>query len=222
MQRHLDGVLPCASALPPVRPSAVLNVALTGNAAAGKSTVARMFADWGATIIDSDALAAEAQQPGSETLAAISDQFGKSIILTNGSLDRSTLRRIVLADSSALARLNAIVHPAVQSRREALVAEARRRGDRVLVSDIPLLFEVLDPADFDLIVLVEAPNSLRRNRLVKRGLGGDEADQLMASQMPSERKRARADIVLENRGSLDQLQEAARRAWGEILAASET
>ena len=200
----------------------MLNVALTGNAAAGKSTVARMFADWGATIIDSDALAAEAQQPGSETLAAISDQFGKSIILTNGSLDRSTLRRIVLADSSALARLNAIVHPAVQSRREALVAEARRRGDRVLVSDIPLLFEVLDPADFDLIVLVEAPNSLRRNRLVKRGLGGDEADQLMASQMPSERKRARADIVLENRGSLDQLQEAARRAWGEILAASET
>ena len=200
----------------------MLNAALTGNVAAGKSTVARLFADWGATIIDSDVLAAEAQQPGSETLAALVRQFGMSIVLADGSLDRTAMRRIMLADSNARATLNAIVHPAIQARREALVAEARSRGDRILVSDIPLLFEVLDPANFDLVVLVEAPNSIRRKRLVERGLGEDEADQLIASQLPSEKKRARADIVIENRGSLDELEEAAREAWKAIFSASDT
>jgi len=199
----------------------MLNVALTGNVAAGKSTVARWFADWGATIIDSDVLVAEAQQPGSDTLAALVRQFGKSIVLPDGSLDRTALRRLVLRDSSARAALNAIVHPVVQTRREELAADARRRGDRILVNDIPLLFEVLDPDNFDLVVLVEAPNSVRRKRLVKRGLSEDEANQLMASQIPSEKKRALADLVIENRGSPDELCEAAREAWKEICSASD-
>jgi dephospho-CoA kinase len=198
----------------------MLNVALTGNAAAGKSTVARWFADWGATVIDSDVLAKEAQRPGSDTLTDLTRQFGNAILLSDGSLDRAALRRIVLADESARATLNAIVHPAVKARRESLVAEARRRGDRILVSDIPLLFEVLDPSSFDLVVLVEAPNSIRRKRLVRRGLGAAEADQLMASQLPSENKRAGSDIVIENRGSLDDLEKAAREAWRQIFSAS--
>lgn len=198
----------------------MLNVALTGNAAAGKSTVARWFADWGATIIDSDVLVAESQQPGSETLAAIARQFGKTTILPDGSLDRVALRRIVLADDNARAKLNAIVHPAVQARRNALVAEARQRGDQILVSDIPLLFEVLDPDTFDLIVLVDAPISIRRKRLVERGLDEDEADQLMASQLPSDKKRPRADIVIDNQGSKEELEAAAREAWRTILTAS--
>ena len=197
----------------------MLNVALTGNAAAGKSTVARWFAEWGATIIDSDVLVAESQQPGSRTLAALICQFGESIAQPDGSLDRAALRRIVLADSAARATLNAIVHPAVQARREELAAEAHRRGDRILVSDIPLLFEVLDPASFDLVVLVDAPSSVRRMRLVQRGLGEDEADQLMATQLPADEKRSRANIVIDNRGSLDELEEAAREAWKEILSA---
>jgi dephospho-CoA kinase len=198
----------------------MLNVALTGNAAAGKSTVARWFADWGATVIDSDVLAIEAQRPGSDTLTDLTRQFGNAILLSDGSLDRAALRRIVLADESARATLNAIVHPAVKARRESLVAEARRRGDRILVSDIPLLFEVLDPASFDLVVLVEAPNSIRRKRLVGRGLSEAEADQLMASQLPSEKKRAGSDIIIENRGSLDDLEKAAREAWRQIFSAS--
>jgi dephospho-CoA kinase len=205
-----------------LRPTAMLNVALTGNAAAGKSTVARWFADWGATIIDSDVLVAEAQQPESETLAAIIIRFGVSIVLPDGTLDRGALREIMLGDSDARAALNAIVHPAVSTRREELVADARRRGDRIVVSDIPLLFEVLDPGDFDLVVLVEAPNSIRHKRLVSRGLSEDEASQLMASQLPSEQKRARSDIIIENRGSLDELKDAARAAWEEIYATSGT
>jgi dephospho-CoA kinase len=200
----------------------MLNVALTGNAAAGKSTVARWFADWGATIIDSDVLVAEAQQPGSETLAAIISRFGMSVILPDGSLDRAALRQMVLGDGAARTALNAIVHPAVHTRREELVAKARRRGDRILVSDIPLLFEVLDPDSFDLVVLVESPNSIRHKRLVNRGLSEDEASQLMASQLPPEQKRARADIIIENRGSLDELKDAAREAWEKICSASGT
>lgn len=196
----------------------MLNVALTGNVAAGKSTVVKWFAAWGATIIDSDELVAEAQQPGSDTLAAIAGRFGESLILPDGSLDRPALRRLVLDDADARAELNAIVHPVVQARRQELAAEALHRGDRVVVNDIPLLFEVLDPDAFDLVVLVEAPKSLRRKRLMERGLSGQEADHLMAAQLPSESKRQKADIVIENRGSLDELEEAACKAWKEICS----
>lgn len=194
----------------------MLNVALTGNVASGKSSVAQLFARWGATIIDSDALVAEAQQPGSPTLVAIADQFGESMILPDGSLDRAALRRMVFADSAARTKLNAIVHPAVKVRREALLAEAHSRGDRIVINDIPLLFEILDPSSFDLVVLVESPNSFRRKRLLDRGLTGYEADQLMAAQMPSEHKRALADIVIDNRGTLEELKDAAREAWETI------
>jgi len=198
----------------------MLNVALTGNAAAGKSTVARWFAAWGATIIDSDALVSETQQPGSATLAAISARFGESVILPDGSLDRAALRGIVLNDSDARNALNAIVHPAVRIRRAELVAEARKRGDRIVVSDIPLLFEVLVPDSFDLVVLVEAPDAVRRRRLVERGLSTDEANKLMAAQIPSERKRSQADIIIENGGSLEDLKQASQQAWQKIWAAA--
>lgn len=198
----------------------MLNVALTGNVAAGKSTVVRWFAEWGATIIDSDALVAEAQAPGSPVLTRIARRFGEQIIQPDGSLDRARLRRAILADEGARATLNSIMHPIVTSRREQLEAEARRRGDSVLVSDIPLLFEVLDPDDFDLVVLVDSPTSLRRDRLLERGLSLEEADQLMATQLPVSIKRERADIIVENRGSLNDLKKSAWAAWEKILSHS--
>ena len=194
----------------------MLNVALTGNAAAGKSSVAEHFQRWGATLIDSDALVAQAQRPGTETLAAIVDRFGTSVILSDGSLNRTALRGKVLGDSESLASLNAIVHPAIRQRRTELEHEAKCRGDRILVNEIPLLFEVLDPNDFDLVVLVDAPKGLRRERLLYRGLSEDEADRLIASQIPPEQKRHRCDIVIENGGTLDQLCRASQHAWEEI------
>lgn len=194
----------------------MLNVALTGNAAAGKSTVARWFQEWGATLIDADELVRQVERPGSSTLGEIARRFGSEILLPDGSLDRARLRRLILENPARRAALNAIVHPAVQARRAELVREAEARGDRVVIHDIPLLFEVLDPDAFDLVVLVDAPDAVRRARLRERGLSEGEVDQLFAAQLPASGKRPRSDLVLDNLGSLDQLKRAARNAWETI------
>ncbi|UCD23571.1 MAG: dephospho-CoA kinase [Gemmatimonadota bacterium] len=194
----------------------MLNVALTGNVAAGKSSVARWFGRWGATIIDSDALVREVQQPGTDTLQAIARRFGSNVLRPDGSLNRAALRGQVLGDDNALTALNEIVHPAVQLRRSALVREAKARGDKILINDIPLLFEVLDPEEFDLVVLVDAPVQTRRKRLLGRGLSAAEAERLIATQLPSSDKRSRSDIIIDNDGSLDDLKRAARIAWDRI------
>lgn len=197
----------------------MLNVALTGNIAAGKSTVVDLFRRWGAEIIDADVLAREAQAPGTEVLAAIARRFGSDVLAADGSLDRAALRGKVMGDDAALAALNAIVHPAVQRRREELLAAARAEGKKgmIVVNDIPLLFEVLDPAQFDVVVLVDAPVAIRRTRLrALRGLTNDQADQMIASQMGSDRKRARSHFVIDNAGSREELERAVRQVWEEL------
>jgi dephospho-CoA kinase len=201
----------------------MLSVALTGNAASGKSSVCALFAGWGATVIDADRLVREVQAPGSPVLDAIRERFGPGVLRSDGALDRAALRRIVFADPAARAALNAIVHPAVQARRATLLAEARARGDRIVVSDIPLLFEVLDPAQFDVVVLVDAPDSVRRERLVRdRGLLPEEADRLLAAQLPSGPKRARSHVVIDNDGSRDALRAQAEHAWHRLLDLTRT
>ena|SRR5881628_2700219 len=195
----------------------MLNVALTGNIAAGKSTVVDLFRRWGATVIDADQLARQAQAPEGEVLAAIVRRFGADVLRGDGSLDRAALRSKVMGDQAALDALNEIVHPAVRQRRDELVREAQARGDVLVVNDIPLLFEVLDPAQFDAVVLVDAPVAVRRTRLrTMRGLGNDEADRMMAAQMPAERKRARSQFVIDNAGSLTELETKARAAFEEL------
>ncbi len=164
----------------------MLNVALTGNIAAGKSTVVELFHRWGATIIDADALAREAQAPGGEVLAAIAGRFGADVLASDGTLDRAALRGKVMGDQAALDALNQIVHPAVHRRRDELV-------------------------------LVDASPALRRTRLrTMRGLSNDEADRMIAAQMPAERKRAKSDFVIENEGSLKQLERRARTTFDEL------
>ena len=144
----------------------MLSVALTGNIGAGKTSVAELFRGWGATIIDADQLVRDAQAPGQPVLSAIASRFGAQVICSDGTLDRQVLRTRVLADPAALADLNRIVHPEVRRRRLELLAEARARGDRIVVSDIPLLFEADDPSAFDAVVLVDAPEPARRARLL--------------------------------------------------------
>jgi dephospho-CoA kinase len=197
----------------------MLNVALTGNIAAGKSTVAALLHRWGATLIDADRLAREAQAPGSPVLRAIADRFGGGVLDRSGVLDRAALRRIVLADPTVLTELNRLVHPEVLRRRRTLEQEARARGDRIVVSDVPLLFEAADPAEFDAIVLVDAPASVRRARLLaERGLAAEEADRMLAAQAPSGPKRARSTFVIDNDGDLDALEARTRDVWERLVA----
>ena len=197
----------------------MLNVGLTGNIAAGKSAVAELFRQWGATVIDADRIVREVQAPGSPVLAAIADRFGHDVIRPDGSLDRPALRGLVMADPVALEELNRIVHPAVTRRREALLRAAAERGDRVVVSDIPLLFETTDPGAFDCVVLVDAPEDVRLARLIRdRALEPEEARRMIAAQMPSEAKRARSDFVILNDGDRADLERAAAEVWGALLA----
>jgi dephospho-CoA kinase len=197
----------------------MLSVALTGNIGAGKSTVAGLFKQWGATIIDADQLVREAQAPGQPVLKAIAERFGSELIRADGSLNRAVLRAKVLADPRALADLNRIVHPEVHRRRLELLADARARGDRIVVSDIPLLFEADDPGTFDAVVLVDAPEIVRRARLVaSRALSTIEAERMMAAQLSTTPKRARSHYVIDNDGNLAALERKARGVWETLLA----
>lgn len=201
------------------QPFEMLSVALTGNIGAGKSTVAGLFKKWGATLIDADHLVREAQVPGQPVLREIASRFGTEVIFSDGSLDRAALRARVLADPAALTDLNRIVHPVVHRRRLELLAEARARGDRIVVSDIPLLFEAADPAEFDAVVLVDAPEMMRRARLLtSRALSPADADRMMAAQLSSTPKRARSDYVIDNDGDLPALEREARAVWEALLA----
>jgi dephospho-CoA kinase len=196
----------------------MLSVALTGNIGAGKSTVAELFSRWGATIIDADQLVREAQAPGRPALARIAEQFGAGVIRPDGTLDRAALRATVLRDPAALADLNRIVHPEVDRRRRELLAEARARGDRIVVSDIPLLFESGDPTEFDAVVLVDAPEGVRRGRLRSRALPAEELEGMMAAQLPPASKRPRSDYVIDNDGDRASLERAAASVWQALVA----
>jgi dephospho-CoA kinase len=152
-------------------------------------------------------------------LRAIAARFGQDLIDPSGMLDRKTLRRRAMGDPAALADLNRIVHPDVMRRRAALEQEARNRGDRIVVSDIPLLFEAADPAAFDAIVLVDAPVDLRRARLLaQRGLTAEDAEQMLAAQAPTGPKRARSTFIIDNDGERAALEARAREVWAELVA----
>ena len=197
----------------------MLSVALTGNIAAGKSTVTELLRTWGATVIDADQLVRDVQAPGQPVLRDIASRFGAEVIFSDGSLDRPALRARVLADPTALADLNRIVHPEVHRRRLKLLGQARARGDRIVISDIPLLFEADDATAFDAVVLVDAPEAVRRARLLaSRALSPAEADRMMAAQMSSTTKRTRSDYVIDNDGDLSALERSARSVWEALLA----
>jgi dephospho-CoA kinase len=196
-----------------------LVVALTGNIASGKSEVARLLARRGAVLIDSDVLAREVVAPGSDGLRQIVDRWGTGVVTPNGELDRAALRRLVFADAREREALNAIVHPRIAARRDVLLAQARARGVRVVVCDIPLLFERGLQGAFDRVIVVDAPAEIRLRRLRARGLSADDAERIMAAQMPPEAKRAAADIVIDNDGTLEELEGKVADVWNRLATA---
>lgn len=196
-------------------------IGLTGNIASGKSTVAQLFAERGATIIDADELARDAVAVGSVGHRKIIERWGDDILKADGGLDRVALRQIVFQEPIELEALNSIVHPEVSRLRDDLINEARDRGDETVICDIPLLFERGMVDDFDKIVLVDAPRPLRLERLTReRALGQTEAMNMIASQMPAELKRARADYIIENESNLEALEKRVDEVWRALHASS--
>jgi dephospho-CoA kinase len=199
----------------------MLTIALTGNIGAGKSSVAALFRGWGATIIDADQTVRELQAPGEPILTAIVSRFGRKMLRPDGRLDRARLRARVMADPAEREALNQLIHPEVERVRQVRLAEARARGDRVVVCDIPLLFETHDPGRFDAVVLVDAPEAVRLARLLARpGLTESEARPMMAAQQPAEGKRrwrggprGLAPLVIENDADEATLERRAKEVW---------
>jgi len=201
----------------------VLVVGLTGNIASGKSTVARLLSERGATIIDADILARRTVDPGTPAHAAIVARWGTSVVSADGTVDREALRRIVFKTPDELEALNDIVHPHVRALRDELIEQARERGDQIVVCDIPLLFERGLVEEFDRIVLVDAPREVRLERLVReRKLEHADAMDMITAQMPSELKRARANYVIDNTSTLQVLSERVEEMWSALQRDAQT
>lgn len=194
----------------------MLSIALTGNVAAGKSAVARRWTEAGVPVVSADELARQAVAPGSEGLGAVVEAFGTGVLAADGSLDRARMREIAFEDEGARQRLEGIVHPIVWRLRARWLEERRAEGAPLVVSEIPLLFETGREGDFDAVVFVDAPESVRLDRIVEhRGIDRDGARRIAASQMDPADKRRKADFVLENAGDLEALGREADR----VLAA---
>ncbi|MQA90606.1 MAG: dephospho-CoA kinase [Gemmatimonas sp.] len=195
----------------------MLKVALTGNVASGKSSVVRCWRELGAVVVESDDLARRAVAPGSTTLETIVERWGPGILLESGELDRAAMRDVVFLNAEERRALEAIIHPEVERLRTAAFDDAARSGAELVVADIPLLFEVGLEGEFDLVVLVDAPEDVRRERLVRdRGLPVGTAQRMVDSQWPTERKRQGVDILIENTGSLAELEGRAKEVWSEL------
>jgi dephospho-CoA kinase len=195
----------------------VIRVGLTGTLGAGKSTVAELFERWGGRRIDADELAREAVEPGSPALEALREEWGDEVLDEDGALDREEMRSRVFGDAEARRRLEEIVHPEVRRLRDERMAAAREAGADVVVSEIPLLLEKGMAEEFDVVVAVDAPRSVRRRRVAEeRGVDAGTFEAIEAAQWPAARKRAAADHVIDNGGSLAELEEAARRVWERI------
>ncbi|WP_345469516.1 dephospho-CoA kinase [Glutamicibacter ectropisis] len=180
------------------------HVGLTGGVASGKSAVAAQLAALGAVVIDADALAREVVAPGTKGLAEITEHFGPSVILADGSLDRQALGAIVFADEQARTKLNGIVHPLVRERAAELRAQAP--ADALVIEDIPLLVESGQAENFDAVIVVQAPHEERIRRMIQnRGWSADEAQSRMDAQATDEQRSAVADYVLDNSGTLEEL-----------------
>ncbi|MEU0986990.1 dephospho-CoA kinase [Streptomyces sp. NPDC005953] len=193
----------------------MLSVGLTGGIGAGKSEVSRLLASYGAVLIDADRIAREVVEPGTPGLAAIVETFGPGVLGGDGSLDRPKLGSIVFADPERLAALNAIVHPLVRARSQAL--EEAAAPDAVVVHDVPLLTENELAGLYDLVIVVDASAETQLERLVRvRGMADSEARARMAAQATREERRAIADLVIDNDGPLEALEPQVRTVWAEL------
>ena len=196
----------------------MLRVGLTGGIGSGKSEVARRLAEHGAVLIDADVAARRVVEPGSPGLAQVAAAFGDEVLRPDGSLNRERLGEIVFGDPGLRAKLNAIVHPLVRDwMQKAERAAVQADGDAIVVHDVPLLAESRGKAGFDAVIVVDVPPDLQLDRLVSlRGMAADQARARMAAQASRVQRLAVADIVIDNSGSLDDLDRRVAEVWADL------
>jgi dephospho-CoA kinase len=196
----------------------VLLVGLTGGIGSGKSTVARLLEKRGAVVFDADLLAREAVEPGTPGHAAVIERFGADVLAPGGELDREALASIVFADPAARRDLEQIVHPEVR-RLFAEGSEAYRDTDRVVVFSAPLLVETGMHTAFEVLVVVSATVATQIERLMRqRGMSEPSIRARIDAQAPLEDKAAAADFLVDNEGSLDELESQVDRLWNDLSA----
>ncbi|MDH6139599.1 MULTISPECIES: dephospho-CoA kinase [Kitasatospora] len=192
-------------------------IGLTGGIGAGKSAVSQLLASHGAVLVDSDLIAREVVAPGTPGLAAVVEEFGPGVLAADGSLDRPALGAVVFADPQRLQALNAIVHPLVRARSAEL--EAAAADDTIVVHDIPLLAENGLESLFEQVIVVDADEDVRLDRLVRlRGMPEAEARSRMAAQATREQRLAIADLVVENNGTLAELEQRVNAVWEQLTS----
>lgn len=195
----------------------MLWVGLTGGIACGKSTVSRILIARGYAVVDADELAKQAVRPGSEGHAQVVAEFGPDAVLSSGEINRKRVAEVVFADRSKLDRLEQIIHPLVRK----LCAEERERlkaeGRKLAFYDVPLLFEKKMQTMFDRTVVVACTAAQQKSRLISRdGLSPSEADRRLRAQIPIDEKRAMSDEVIENMGSISDLEVAVSAYLGRL------
>lgn len=194
----------------------MLRVGLTGGIGSGKSEVSRRLAARGAVVIDSDVLAREVVAAGSDGLAEVVAAFG-DVLTPAGELDRPLVGRLVFGDEAARRKLEGIVHPRVRARSAEL--EAAAPADAVVVHDIPLLVETGQADRFDVLLVVDVAPEVQLDRLVVgRGMSAEEARSRIASQASRPDRLAVADVVIDNSGSLPDLDRRVDEVWSDLAA----
>jgi dephospho-CoA kinase len=196
----------------------VLLVALTGGIASGKSLVARMLADLGAYLIDSDQLSRKVVEPHKPAWRDIVDCFGPEILLPDQSVDRKALARIVFGDQRRRKKLEDIVHPRIWEEQKAITEEIIKRDpSAIIVRDVPLLFEAHLEGQFARIILVYVPASVQLARLMERdGLNREEAQSRLDAQMPIEAKLPLAHYVIHNEGTIEDTRAQVEKVFAEL------
>jgi dephospho-CoA kinase len=197
----------------------VLRAGLTGGIGSGKSEVARRLAAHGAVVIDADVAARAVVAPGTPGLARVAEAFGAGVLGPDGALDRDRLGAIVFRDPASRGTLNTIVHPLVGEwmRAAERAAVAAARGDLIVVHDVPLLAENRRAGDFDLVIVVDVPPDLQLERLVsQRGMTPEQARARMAAQASRQQRLAVADVVIDNSGSLEDLDRRVAAVWADL------
>jgi len=193
----------------------VLRVGLTGGIGAGKSEVSRRLAAQGAVVIDADAVAREVVAPGTDGLAEVTGAFGREVLLPDGGLDRARLGDLVFADPELRARLNAIIHPKVGGRMAEL--EQAAGPGAIVVHDVPLIAENGLAGAYDVVVVVDVPQRVQVERLVRqRGMTREQARARIEAQATRKQRLAIAGIVIDNSGSLAELDRQVGDLWAEL------